>query len=94
VGRTAHRRPAHSETSESLASCASHKRSMKALYILLTASALAAFFLLPVDGEITGSVAFAAAFAMILRADYSRPYSWRISKGIAARSREALRLAA
>jgi hypothetical protein len=68
---------------------------MKSLIPLTYAAALAAFLVLPLNAEITGSLSFMASLAMILSADYGRRLS-PLSVPTAARpaTREPLRLAA
>jgi hypothetical protein len=67
---------------------------MKTLITLLTTGAFAAFWALPFNAEITGSIFVASSLAMIFTADYGRRAAFTLRQPSGKRSTETLRLAA
>ena len=68
---------------------------MKNILILTSAAVFAAFLILPVNGEITGSLSFIATLALVLNADYGQPHRREVGARVrAGAKRESLRLAA
>lgn len=67
---------------------------MKSLITLITTGAFAAFWALPVNAEITGSVFLVASLALMLTADYGRRAAFTLRQPCGKRSSESLRLAA